>query len=87
MKTGKDLLQNVKRILEKELTIMVIPLEEFHVRRYVRKMKGVDIEVVRLRPSERAETSLPEKNSPLMLEKPSSRRELAHALKEILGWN
>lgn len=88
MKSGKDLLRNVKHILEKELAIMVTPVEEFHVSRYLRKMEdGVDIEVLRLMPVGRAESGLQEEKGCLRIKKPLRRRELAHALKEILGWN
>lgn len=87
VKDGRELLMTVKDILEKEFTVMRVPINGFHVSRYVRRLPGgVDIEVSIFAPAAQGETTMEDCNC-LRIKKPISRRELALAIKEILGRN
>jgi hypothetical protein len=89
IRDGKELLRTVKSILEKEFTKTPVTINGLRVSRYVKRLSddsGADIEVSKFTPANNEETDK-EGSSYLRIKKPLSRRELAQALKEILGWN
>jgi CheY-like chemotaxis protein len=90
---GKGLLKAVKSILEQELKAAPPGREEnprisgFEVSKYVKKLReGEDITVARFAPMGKKKILEVERGD-AYLKKPLSRRELAEAVKELLGCN
>ena len=88
VKDSKEIMQTVKGILEEEFTVLDSPVAVLHVSRYVKRLpEGADIEVSRFAPADTDKGEPGDDDRRLRIEKPLSRRELAQAIKEILGWN
>ena len=88
VKDGKEIMQTVKGILEEEFTALHSPVAALHISRYVKRLpQGADIEVSRFAPADTDNGEPGNEGRCLRIRKPLSRRELAQAIKEILGWN